>query len=82
MIKFRICDKESRGRIMEEYEIENMEDYEIIVSLIMDYILDNYINYEIKEVRGIRKFLLSLEMDVLLKIAKMMNINIENKEEK
>lgn len=67
---------------MEEYEIENMEDYEIIVSLIMDYILDNYINYEIKEVRGIRKFLLSLEMDVLLKIAKMMNINIENKEEK
>ena len=67
---------------MEEYKIENMEDCEIIVSLIMDYILDNYINYEIKEVRGIRKFLLGLEMDVLLKIAKRMNINIEIKEEK
>lgn len=67
---------------MKEYKIEDMEDDEIVVSLIMDYILDNYINYEIKEVRGIRKFLLGLEMDVLLKIAKRMNINIEIKEEK
>lgn len=67
---------------MEEYKIEDMKDYKIIVSLIMDYILDNYINYEITEVRGIRKFLLGLEEDVLLKIAKRMDINIEIKEEK
>lgn len=64
---------------MEEYKIEEMGDYEIIVALIMDYILDNYINYEIREIRGIRKFLLGLEMDVLLKIAKGMNIEIKEK---
>lgn len=64
---------------MEEYKIEEMEDYEVIVSLIMDYILDNYTNYEIKEVRGIRKFLLGLEVNVLLKIAQGMNIEIKEK---
>lgn len=64
---------------MEEYKVEDIEDYEVIVSLIMDYILDNYTNYEIKEVRGIRKFLRDLDIDILIKIAKEKNIDVVKK---
>lgn len=64
---------------MEEYKVEDIEDYEVIVSLIMDYILDNYTNYEIKEVRGIRKFLRDLDIDILIKIANEKNIDVVKK---
>lgn len=61
---------------MEEYKVEDIEDFEVIVSLIVDYILDNFTNYEIEEVKGIRKFLRNLDIDTLIKIAKEKNIDV------
>jgi len=65
---------------MEEYKIEDIDDYEIIIGLIMSTLIRDYNNYNIEEVKGIRKFLIGeVKRDTIIKIAQDLDINIEKK---
>ena len=65
---------------MEEYNIEDIDDYEIIIGLIMSTLIRDYNNYNIEEVKGIRKFLIGeVKRDTIIKIAQDLDINIEKK---